>query len=1095
MKKFRLKLRCGLFCALLLLVITPCLTFAQSGDIKVTGNVADEKDAPLPGVTVKIKDGTGGTQTSINGTFTLTVKGNATLVFTMVGYNTVEMPVNNKTSLTVHMIENTTNLEDVVVVAYGTQKKATISGAISSITSADLDRTPAVAATSALVGKIAGVTARTTDARPGNGATINIRNLGNPLYIIDGVPYSTNNTVDAFGLNVTQQSGINAFNELGLDDIESVTVLKDASTSLYGLAAANGVILVTTKHGKKGEAPPRLGVSGYYGIQNYTRYGTPSTAGQYVLAQDQSTQNLNLQNLTNPANPLPYSNTELSNWANQVDQAHLNNDYFKAVNNPNVPQYNLSANVSGGSKNSSYYVSFGDVSQDAVIKDYSFTRQNFQANISSTLADGLTVTANVSGHLQHTHNVGVPGLDDYFNPFLSILSMLPTEKEYANDNPMYINQTHNVNVNPATYKESVTGFTDDLDNDVALKLSGEYTFKFGLTLKALYDYEFGHEYFDNFEYTYNAYIYNPKSGNYDNRPDLADGVTPDLTAGLYGNQNPYHESHRRDATHKFSQVTANYQHQFGDHNISAVVAYERNDTQTLSLVSHSVPPNNIIGIQYFADLDTFNDTRVDERTESVAFKLDYDYKKKYILEGVARYDGTYIYQPGHQYGFFPGVSAAWRINEEPFFKKKFGDWVDNLKLRASYGLSGTIVGVNAFDYLAGYNVNSGSAVFQGTYVSGVTPRALPTTNLTWTTNSIANVGFDFDILHHLTGTFDVFVRSRSGLPASRYDVLIPTEVGYTLPNANLNGDKTQGFDGQITYTGKAGQLTYSLGTNFTLARTENTTIYKPRYGNSYDQWRNGVANRWSGNPTSNTPVGPTFGHHIIGQFTSQAQINSYPVNIDGQGNRTLLPGDFIYEDYNHDGVINALDEKPIGYAQGALPYFNYGLNGFLGYKNFTLNLDFSGATMQTFFRDFELKYPFQNGGNSAQFLLTDVWHKADVTDNNSAWVPGTYPSIRVNSNGLSIFTVPAGGAAAANNDFWLTNVHYIRLRDAILGYSIPPAITKKFGINGLRVYVEGANLFSFDNVSKFQIDPEISSTNGLVYPQQRIYTVGFNLSL
>lgn len=665
--------------------------------------------------------------------------------------------------------------------------------------------------------------------------------------------------------------------------------------------------------------------------------------------------------------------------------------------------------------------------------------------------------------------------------------MLPTEKEYANDNPAYINQTHNVNVNPATYTEAVTGFTDDLVHNATINLNAEYATKFGLTVKGIYSYSFTHEYFDNFEYTYPAYIYDPKTGNYNNRPTLPDG-TPDLSAGLYGNQNPYHESHRRDVISTFSSVSLNYAHQFGDHSVQAVVAYEQRDATNKNLVTHSVPPNNIIGIQYFADLDTFNDTRVEEAFAGVAMRVDYDYKKRYIIEGVARYDGSYIYQPGQQYGFFPGVTAAWRLSDEPFFKKRLGTIFDNLKLRISYGKTGTSLDNNPvpFAYIAGYNVNNGSAVFGGTYVSGVRPRGLPTTQLSWTRNTISNIGFDFDFLHHFDGTFDVFRRTRSGLPASRYDVLIPSEVGYTLPLENLNGDATQGFDVQVNYHGQVGQVQYSIGGNATLARTKNTTIYKPRYGNSYDQWRNGVADRWAS---------VNFGHHIIGQFTSQAQINAYPVNIDGQNNRTLLPGDFIYEDYNHDGVINAMDEKPIGYAEGALPYFNYGMTGSVNYKGFSLTTDWSGASMQSFFRDFELKYPFQNGGNSQVFLLTDVWHHSDVTDNNSPWIPGFYPAIRNNSNGLSIYTVPTGGAAANHNDFWLTNVHYIRLRTAQLGYNIPNKALRKVGINGLRVYVQGTNLFSFDNVSNFQIDPEISSTNGLVYPQQRIYTLGFNLTL
>jgi len=1080
MKKSRLKLRCGLSCVLLLLLLLPCFTFAQNGEVRITGNVADSKASPLPGVSVLIKGTNLGTQTSVNGTFTIMARSNATLVFSAVGYVKQEITLNNKTVINVQLLEDNANLDEVVVVAYGTQKKATLTGAISTVGAEDIVRTPATSATSALVGKIAGVTARTTDARPGgNGASINIRNLGSPLYVIDGVAYSNSDATDGFGLN-TDQSGVDVFNQIGLDDIESVTVLKDASASVYGLAAGNGVVLVTTKRGKKGDAPPKLGFNAYYGLQNFTRYGHPSNAGEYVLGQDQNVQN-------NGGDPsLLYSASELAAWANQSDQAHLNNDYYKATLRPNVPQSNLSANISGGSKNSTYYLSLTNTNQGAIIKEFLFQRTNLQANISATLLDGLTIGAQISGRREHHHNVGVPGLDDYFNPLLSIESMWPTEKEYANDNPNYINQTHNVNVNPGTYTNEITGFTDDWVNSSTMNLNAEYATKFGLTAKIIYSYQFTHEYFDNFEYDYNAYIYNAKTGNYDNRPLLPDGITPDPTAALYGNQNPYHESHRRDVTSTFSQFSLNYAHQFGDHSIQAVVAFEQKYSKNQDLVTHTVPPNNIIQLQFFADLNTFVDTRPEESSQGVAMKVDYDFKKKYLFEANARYDGSYLFQPGKQYGFFPGATAGWRISEEGFFKKSLAKTIDNLKLRISYGTSGTPPNIASFAFLGGYTVNSGSSVFGGTYYPGVVPRTLPTTTLSWTHNNIANIGFDFDILQHLNGTIDVFQRRRTGIAATNSTVVLPQEVGYNLPQANLNSDLTQGFDLSLTYTGHAGQVTYSIGGNATMGRTKTEYQYNPRYGNSYDNWRNNGSYRWNA---------IDFGHHIIGRFTSQAQINAYPVNIDGQNNRTLLPGDFMYEDLNHDGVINQLDAKPLGYQEGALPYFNYGLNGSINFKNFTLRTDWSGAGLQTYFRDFELKYPFQNGGNSAQFLLTDVWHRANVFDPNSAWIPGTYPAIRIN-NALSIYTAPMDNqGTAGKNDFWETNVHYIRLRNLELGYAIPPSILKKYGINGLRVYANGSNLFSFDNVHQFQIDPEVASTNGLVYPQAKIYTFGINLTL
>jgi hypothetical protein len=252
--------------------------------------------------------------------------------------------------------------------------------------------------------------------------------------------------------------------------------------------------------------------------------------------------------------------------------------------------------------------------------------------------------------------------------------------------------------------------------------------------------------------------------------------------------------------------------------------------------------------------------------------------------------------------------------------------------------------------------------------------------------------------------------------------------------------------------------------------------YKPRFGNSWDEYRNSIEDRWNG---------ITFGYHVIGRFQSEQEIKDYGINNDGVGNRTELPGDFKYEDVNGDKIINGLDQRPIGYAQGAQPYMSFGVNGQVGFKGFSLRVDFAGATMQSFRRQFELLFPFQNNGTSPHYMLSDRWHRADPYDPKSAWIPGEYPAIRKDNTGHINYQL---------NDYWLTNVSYIRLRNLEIGYDIPRKLIQRFGMSRLRVYVNGTNLFSIDNVKDLEIDPEISSTNGLVYPQQRLFNFGFNLS-
>lgn len=1045
--------------------------FAQQGPARTfRGTVTDTAGMPLPGASVVLKGTTKGAITSEDGTFSLQAPEGSVVVISSVGYQNRKLRLGTDNVLRIALAQLASSLTDIVVVGYGTRKKATVTGAVSAVKSEDLVRTPATTVSAALVGKMPGITARSPDSRPGRGTNIQIRNLGNPLYVIDGVPYTGNTTNTAFGFS--QGSGQDIFNSLGLDDIESITVLKDASASIYGLRAANGVVLVTTKKGRRNEKPS-INISGYYGLQNFTRYPRPANAGQYVRALLESEQNLG----RDPS--LLYSPEELAKWEAGTEKGYKSYDYYKEVLRPNVPQYYISANASGGSERSNYYLSVSRIKQEAIVKDYSFERTNLQANIESSLAKGLKVGTQISARLEKTHNVGVPGLDDYFNPFLSIFSMWPTESPYANDNPNYINQTHNVNVNPATYRDDITGYVDEWWRGINVNLNAQYDFDFGLTAKGIYSYNYLNEDFDGFEYTWDAYRYDPATDTYNTEPG-------------FGNQNPWRERHKRNVISRFAQFQLNYSKQFGPHALSAVAAYERSDYENAYYVVHTIPTNNYISTQYLSEQDYLADEWTTEARAGYIGRLNYDYKQKYLLELLGRYDGSYLYAKGHRWGFFPGVSVGWRISEEPFLKNRLGAFLNDLKIRASYGETGSEIGFpngnppDPFSYLAGYNFNQGGAVLNGAYVIGIRPRGLPITQLSWVKNRSMNIGIDFTILNgQLSGQVDVFQRKRTGLPAARYDVLLPSEVGYTLPNENLNSDATRGIEGMATYSGEAGKVNYAIGVNATFARLKSLEPYKPRYGNSWDKYRTSAEDRWSG---------ITWGYHVIGRFESQEEIDNYQINNDGQGNRTQLPGDFKFEDVNGDRIINDLDQRPIGYAlesattpgTPAQPLLSYGINGSVAWNGFTLRFDFAGAAMQSYLRDWELRYPFQNNGSSPAYMFTDRWHRADPYDPNSRWIPGTYPAIRKDNTTHVNYRL---------SDFWLTNVRYIRLRNLELGYNIPKEWLQRWHIAGLRIYVNGTNLFSIDNVKQYEIDPEISAANGLVYPQQRLYNFGFNLSL
>jgi TonB-linked SusC/RagA family outer membrane protein len=1028
--------------ALLCLVSSPLLAQQRT----VSGRVTAETGEGLPGVTVLVKGTTNGTATDPDGKYSLNIpEGNATLVVSFIGYVTQEVAVNNRTAINVTLAPDAKALEEVVVVGYGTQTRGTVTGAVSQIQSADIARTTATTATGALVGKVQGITARQADARPGAGTSIQIRNMGTPLYVIDGV---------------TSDAG--QFNNLGIEDIESVSVLKDASAAIYGLRAANGVILVTTKKGRAGQKP-QINIGAYYGLQDFTRYPRPANAYQHMRALAESEQNQG----RNPANVV--SQADLEKWRLGTEKGYISTDYYAMVMDQAAPQYNLNANASGGSENMNYYFSVSHVNQDAMIKDYNFKRTNVQANIEAGVAKGLRVGTQIYGRLEDRYQIGVPGLDDYFNPFLSIFSMWPTERPYANDNPNYIAQNHNVNVNPATYKKDVTGYIDEVWRGAKGNFFAQYDFNFGLSARGTYSYNFTNFDFDGFEYTYNAYSYNAATDTYKLES---------------GNQNPWRERRKRNIVDRFAQLQLTYNKQIGDHGISAVAAYERSDTRNNYLVVHTVPPNNYVPLMYFANQDLLIDQFNEEARAGYIARVNYNFRQKYLVEVLGRYDGSFLFREDSRYGLFPGVSLGYRISEEPFLKDRAGTWLNDLKIRASYGVTGSDrlnddnFLVAPYSYMPGYDWAQGSAIFNNTYYTGIRPKGLPITTLSWITNHTRNVGVDFTVFNKLTGSFDVFERRRTGLPAPLTDVVLPLEVGYTLPQENLLKEANRGVEGALTYSGQVKDVTFSVGANATLARRRDIYMrYNPQWGNSWHEYRDSFEDRWSS---------VNFGYQVIGQFQSQEEIDTYEVDNDGQGNRTHLPGDLKYADVNGDKVINALDERPIGYQEGANPYLSYGLNTSLGWKGFSLAFDFAGASMQTFRREVELKIPFQNNGTSPDFMFEDRWHRQDPYNNDSPWVPGHYPAIRKDQNSHVNFR---------RSDFWMTNVSYLRLRNLELGYAIPEAVINKAGLSRLRVYVTGTNLFSLDNTDDFGIDPEVSSNGGLVYPQQKVFTAGFNLTL
>lgn len=1043
-------------CMMLFICISSVHVFAQNNVVR--GTVTDANGEPLIGVNVVVKELSNvGAITDLDGNFSVDAANGKTLIFTYIGYTTQEVPIAGKTTFQIQLKEDAEMLEEVVVVGYGTQKKGSLTGAISSVRSDELTRTTTPTTAGALVGKVAGISARQADGRPGASAKIQIRNMGTPLYVIDGI-----------------QSEESQFNNIDVNDIESITVLKDASAAIYGLRAANGVVLVTTKSGKRGERN-QISANAYYGIQNFMRYPEVANASEFYEGRMQA--DLNHNGSTNR------TMEELNLWK-QGQGDYKSMDWQKFIVNKNAPIFYGNVSASGGSEKINYYFALAHTNQEAMINGFDFKRTNFQSNVEANITKRLKVGTKLSGRIEERNNVGVPGLDDYWQPYYAMFQNWPTQQAYANGNPDYVNNTRNNATGAAIFDKNITGYTDDILKSMTANFYAEYEFPVpGLKARVAYNYWISRRDDEEFEYTYKVYTYDKENDVYNES---------------WGNQNPWRRRVKDERVEKTFQAQINYDNTFeGKHHFSGVLGVETFEKERDFLLYNTMPTNNYIPLtNNYTDMTGIETVMEESARAGYIFRAAYDYSSKYFAEFSGRYDGSYLFRSGHRWGFFPSVSAGWRLSEEAFMDGlKDQISLSNFKIRASWGQMGDDIIrytndvsnprthgmpeyiVNPYSYLDGYTYGSGNAVLNGSTVTGVSYRGLPITTLSWIKSTLINAGLDFGFMdNRLNGSFDIFQRKRTGLPASRYDVLVPVEVGFDLPQENLNSDYHQGMELSLNWSDQVNDFKYNLGLNATLARKKDGDSYKPRFGSSWDEYRNSTENRWAD---------INWGYQVVGRFQNYEEIQNYTIDNDGQGNSTMLPGDLIYKDINGDGVINSLDERPIGYGTGQLPHWSFGFNTSFEWRNFDLVADFAAATGQSYHMSWEVAYPFQGDGNSTAYLLTDAWHRADPTDPNSAWISGKFPATRY-----------AGANVSFNrySDFWVHNTYYIKLRNLELGYTLPRNISRRFFVDRLRFYANAYNLFSIDNLSKYQLDPEIESNSALVTPNLRTISFGFNLN-
>lgn len=833
-----------------------------------------------------------------------------------------------------------------------------------------------------------------------------------------------------------------SLNSIDPSQIESITVLKDGAASIYGARAGNGVILVTTKRGV--DSKPVITLNSSYTLQGSTKVIKPGSSGQRAEWAREAHLNAGL-----PESQVPYTEEQIQKYYDGTDPDYLNTDWFDAVMRKWAPQQNHNLSVRGGSEKIKYYGYAGFNRQETIMKTNggNYTRFNIQSNVDAKVTDEVTLTMDMMYTKEEQYLTGIgEGLghplfwEQLYNaePRYPISLPDPDKMSYAGipyGNPLFATNTE------------LGGYRRN-DKDY-MRINGALTYDVkqvkGLKFKALISYNRYVSNFKQFRKQGDFYVYNTESGEYSLFRKSQDPTSLSLSS-----------SFNFDLTQQYS---VHYENMFDDkHRVTALglfesinYGYKYFDTKRSDFMS------SVLDQIFAGNPDTAQNSGSESEMGRVSWvaRLNYSYMDKYLIETIFRADASAKFPKNSRWGYFPSVSLGWVMSEEDFIKKL--GVVDQLKIRMSYGQSGND-NVGNFKYLAGYAFD-GSYIIDNKVASGLYSTGLANALLTWEKMSIYNAGVDFSLFNRkLYGTLEGFYRLRDGIPGNRV-VSLPSSFGAELPQENLNSIDTRGFEFNVGTTGKVGDLSYDVSANISWSRSKWVHYDEPEYSDPDQKRIYELTGQW---------IDRRMGYVSDGLFTSQEEIDNLGyIYKDLNGNSTLRPGDVKYKDLNNDGVLDWKDQTEIG--SGAMPHWTYGANVSLKYKGFDLSALFQGA--------FDYTTNVNLEGAASVLKFENRWTEEE-------------------NNPHSL--VPRPGGASTNwlySDYRNHNTAYLRLKNFTIGYEIPKSVLQHIGVDRLRLYFAGTNLFTLSTLNKYGVDPEMpEGTPAYYYPQQRTLSFGLNLS-